>query len=107
LNTIKAQNVTNRGIQMARNAAVFAFLKSLNLDTSFERSTKISTAIAMAAQVKMSGSQIADEVADVRPLVLFAVNVTISDITLIITFVIQTIFPLLPRGVASCITVLS
>lgn len=94
MNTIKVQNTTKRGMQMARTAAVvFAFLKPINIDTSFKTSTKIITPVATAAPVKMSGSQIADEVVDVRLLVLLEVNVEINDTTLIIALVIQTIFP--------------
>jgi glutamine synthetase type III len=84
VNTTKAQNVRMRGAQMARKAAaVFAF-HAARLDAkSYKISKSISVPIAMRASVKTSLSAIADEVVDVRLLVLapLEVNVKISDMT--------------------------
>jgi hypothetical protein len=100
LNTTKAQKITKRGTQMAHKAAVvFAFLASINIDAPFKMSTKISTPVATAAPVKIWVSPIADEVVDVRLLVLFEVNVKINDIALILPRVSTNAFPFaLARG---------
>jgi hypothetical protein len=82
LNTIKPQNVTMRGTQMAFTAAaLFAFQESYCDITEYKTSTKISAPLAMTAPVTMSLSAIADEVVDVK-LALLEVNVTINDMTL-------------------------
>ena len=80
----QAQNVTMSGTQMARNAAaVFAFREPLRDITSYRASTKIRTQIAMAVPTKISLSAIADEVLDVRLLMLELLegSVAISAIT--------------------------
>jgi hypothetical protein len=54
MNMKKAQNVTTRGTERARNAvAVFAFQESLRDITSYKASKKISAPIAMAAPIKI------------------------------------------------------
>jgi hypothetical protein len=80
----QAQNVTMRGAQMARNAAVvFVFRESPFDITSYRASKKIRTQIVMMLPTKISLSAIADEVLDERLLTLELLegSVAISDIT--------------------------
>ena len=70
---------------MIRKAEALCAFQESPLDfTSFKASKKIRTAIAIAQQVKMTLSDIADEVVDVRLLMeeLLEVNVEISTIIL-------------------------
>jgi hypothetical protein len=65
-----------------KSAAVFAFQESLSDITAFKANKKVSAPSAMAAPVTILVSVIADEVVDVRPLMLelLVVIVEISDI---------------------------
>jgi hypothetical protein len=83
LNAIKAQNVTASGNKMTRKTpAVLAFQESCSDITAFKASKKVSAPIAMAAPVTILVSATADEVVNVRLLMLelLVVNVEISDI---------------------------
>jgi len=85
--TKKAQNVATSGTYIIRKAeALCAFQESLLDFTSFKASRKIRTPIAIAQQLKMTLSDIADEVVDVRLLMdeLLEVNVEISTIILLL-----------------------
>jgi hypothetical protein len=80
-----------RGTYMTRKAAALcSFHESLFDITSFKTSKKIRTPIAIAQQVMMTLSVIADEVVDVRLLILelLEVNVDISDIILLFPFLV-------------------
>lgn len=79
---IKAATIWRR-----RVAGVFAFQESLFDITSVNASKKIRAPIAMAAQVMTTLIAIADEVVDVRLLIveLLDVNVEIRPITLLIS----------------------
>ena len=83
--TKKAQNVASSGTIIIRKAEALRAFQVLLLDiTSFKASKKIRTPIAIAQQVKMRLSDIAEEVVDVRLLMdeLLEVNVEISTIIL-------------------------
>jgi hypothetical protein len=85
--TKKAQNVATSGTYIIRKAEAFsAFQESLLDLTSFKASKKIRTPIAIAQEVKMTLSDIADEVVDVRlPMdELLEVNVEIRTIMLLL-----------------------
>ncbi len=87
--TKKAQNVTMSGTYMIRKAEALRAFQELLFDiTSFKASKKIRTPIAIAQQVKMTLSDIADDVVDVRLLMdeLLEVNVEISTIILLLCF---------------------
>jgi hypothetical protein len=84
VNATKAQNVTMRGNKMTRKIpAVLAFQESRSDIATSEASKKRSTPVAMAAPVTIVLNVIADDVVDVRLLMLelLVVNVEISDIT--------------------------
>lgn len=78
-----------RGTYITRKAAALCAFQEPLLDiTSFKASKKIRTPIAIAQQVRMILSDIAEEVVDERLLIdeLLEVNVEISDIILISPF---------------------
>ncbi|MGZ4924057.1 MAG: hypothetical protein ACXV5H_08880 [Halobacteriota archaeon] len=90
--TKKAQNVATSGIYMIRKAEAFCAFQELLLDiTSFKASKKIRVPIAIAQQDKMTLSDIADEVVDVRLVIdeLLEVNVEISTIILLLCFTLR------------------